>query len=46
MRRWLIVVGVVALVLGSIYCGNEFLEVDDCLDHGGEWNYDLDVCDE
>jgi hypothetical protein len=40
----LLIGGVFALIIGVIWV-KQFLQIDECLDSGGRWNYDLKECE-
>lgn len=50
MNKKLIIAGliigvIIALILGTIRI-KRFFQIDSCLDRGGRWNYELNVCEE
>jgi len=44
-KIWLIILLTLIAGFYSIWKANQFLEIDDCLDHGGRWNYESAYCD-
>jgi hypothetical protein len=45
IKWFLIIGGIIALILGAKWI-NHFFQIDSCLDRGGQWNYDLNECEE
>jgi hypothetical protein len=49
MRRWIWILIALAVLVAVVADGpssvTRFLEIDGCLDRGGVWNYDNDVCE-
>jgi hypothetical protein len=45
MRRSMVWAAVAAVLVVALVLIWTFLRVDDCLDRGGSWNYDTEVCE-
>jgi hypothetical protein len=45
MRRWVLVMAAIALLAAGGLWLRQQLQIDGCLDHGGQWNYDADSCE-
>jgi hypothetical protein len=42
---FLIVIAIVTISIFSFFKIKRFIEIDNCLDHGGNWNYQLNSCE-
>ena len=43
-KKIVIALAFVAVIIIGFYLYN-FMKIDSCLDNGGKWNYQRDVCD-
>ena len=43
--NWITLIVVALAVAGCVrFCNSEFMQIDSCLDHGGQWDYEAKVC--
>jgi predicted DNA repair protein MutK len=42
-KAWILVA--VAIVIAIAWWGSVQLKIDSCLDSGGRWSYELDICE-
>jgi hypothetical protein len=45
MRKWKFWIPALLLTIAAAFWLYRHLQIDDCLDGGGRWDYDLGACD-
>lgn len=45
LRRLALLLAALVLLVLALRCAREQLAIDDCLDGGGRWDYEREVCE-
>jgi hypothetical protein len=43
MKKFIVALILLGVIVVSVFLGNQ-LEIDKCLDSGGAWNYEAEMC--